>query len=231
VPTRLGNWSQAATLPRQSKGAPATGLVNSRGGRLLNASESGNHGGFPIFALHGAPGSRLGVTPKPTMLHRLGARIVACDRPRYGRASQPPNRQVADAAEDVRAIADHTTASPSASPQTVGRTPPWHSAGPGASPSRTSRCRSWSDTAATTTSHLSSTPSGCTATFPAPRVADGTGQGPLRRLLGPPGSAPLAHGPPIPAARMPVARRQWLLEAMGRFKPQPVAPGLEWMGL
>ena len=41
------------------------------------------------------------------MLYRLGIRLISYDRPGYGRSDQHRGRSVADAAADVRTIADH----------------------------------------------------------------------------------------------------------------------------
>lgn len=62
--------------------------------------------GFPIFLLHGTPGSRLGPVPRDGVLYRLGVRLICYDRPGYGESDRQENRTVADAAWDVLAIAD-----------------------------------------------------------------------------------------------------------------------------
>lgn len=63
--------------------------------------------GVPVFLLHGTPGSRNGPRPRPSVLYRLGIQLICYDRPGYGASDRRPGRQVKDAAEDVRAIADH----------------------------------------------------------------------------------------------------------------------------
>ncbi|MEV4756100.1 alpha/beta hydrolase [Micromonospora sp. NPDC049559] len=67
---------------------------------------SGDRQGFPVFLLHGTPGSRSGPKPRGIVLYRLGVRLVCYDRPGYGGSDRHEGRQVADAAADVRAIAD-----------------------------------------------------------------------------------------------------------------------------
>ena len=56
--------------------------------------------------LHGTPGSRRGPHPRGQVLHRLGVRLIAFDRPGYGRSDRLRGRRVADVAADVEAIAD-----------------------------------------------------------------------------------------------------------------------------
>lgn len=75
--------------------------------RRLTYRRTGNPRGFPVFLLHGTPGCRLSVRPSDADLHRLGVHLITYDRPGYGRSDPHPGRSVADAADDVRAIADH----------------------------------------------------------------------------------------------------------------------------
>lgn len=60
-----------------------------------------------MFLLHGTPGSRVGPKPRGSILYRLGVRLVCYDRPGYGGSDRLPERTVADAAQDIEAIADH----------------------------------------------------------------------------------------------------------------------------
>lgn len=80
--------------------------IRSADGRRLTAQESGNPWGSPVFLHHGTPGSRLGPLPRTGLLYRLGVRLITYDRPGYGGSHKQTGRRVADAAEDVRAIAD-----------------------------------------------------------------------------------------------------------------------------
>ncbi|MFC1415312.1 alpha/beta fold hydrolase [Streptacidiphilus cavernicola] len=75
-------------------------------GRLLMVSEWGKRTGVPVFVLHGTPGSRLGVAPRSSVLFRLGVRLIAYDRPGYGRSDRDRGRTVASAAADLRAVAE-----------------------------------------------------------------------------------------------------------------------------
>ncbi|MFA1544782.1 alpha/beta fold hydrolase [Actinomadura chokoriensis] len=62
--------------------------------------------GFPVFLLHGTPGSRLGPVPRPMVLYQHGIRLITFDRPGYGRSDRMTGRVVADVAADVRLLAD-----------------------------------------------------------------------------------------------------------------------------
>jgi pimeloyl-ACP methyl ester carboxylesterase len=66
----------------------------------------GSPTGMPVFLLHGTPGSHSGPRPRSSVLYRLGIRLISYDRPGYGGSDPYPGRTVADAAEDVEAIAD-----------------------------------------------------------------------------------------------------------------------------
>lgn len=66
----------------------------------------GDPAGFPVFLLHGTPGSRNGPVPRASVLYRLGVQLICYDRPGYGGSSRHRRRSVASAADDVLAIAD-----------------------------------------------------------------------------------------------------------------------------
>jgi pimeloyl-ACP methyl ester carboxylesterase len=80
--------------------------VKTPDGRQLSTQVYGDPDGKPVFLLHGTPGSRLGPHPRAAVLHRLGIRLIAFDRPGYGESDRHEGRRVADAAADVLAIAD-----------------------------------------------------------------------------------------------------------------------------
>jgi len=61
---------------------------------------------FPVFLLHGTPGSRVGPRPRGNVVYWRGVRLVCYDRPGYGGSDRHEKRTVADAAWDVLAIAD-----------------------------------------------------------------------------------------------------------------------------
>jgi pimeloyl-ACP methyl ester carboxylesterase len=75
--------------------------------RRLAVDTVGADDGVPVMFMHGMPGSRSGPYPRGVLLRRFGVRLIAYDRPGYGGSTRHEGRSVADAAEDVRAIADH----------------------------------------------------------------------------------------------------------------------------
>ena len=83
--------------------APKDHLVRLADGRALAAREHGNRHGLPVFYFHGFPGSRLeaGFFPSPAL------RLIAVDRPGYGRSSPAPGRTLADWPGDIAQLADH----------------------------------------------------------------------------------------------------------------------------
>jgi pimeloyl-ACP methyl ester carboxylesterase len=80
--------------------------VKAPDGRQLATQAYGDPDGKPVILLHGTPGSRLGPHPRGAVLHRLRVRLIAFDRPGYGKSDRFEGRRVADAAVDVMAIAD-----------------------------------------------------------------------------------------------------------------------------
>ena len=83
-----------------------THVVCASGNRKLAVDSWGAPTGLPVFLLHGTPGSRNGPRPRASVLYRLVIRIISYDRPGYGGSDPYPGRTVADAAADVKAIAD-----------------------------------------------------------------------------------------------------------------------------
>ncbi|MFI6644151.1 alpha/beta fold hydrolase [Streptomyces sp. NPDC050504] len=81
-------------------------LIRTADGRSLAVEQYGSPHGRPVFLLHGTPGSRLGPAPRPSVLYRLGVRLLAFDRPGYGGSDRLSDRRVGDGAADVRTIAD-----------------------------------------------------------------------------------------------------------------------------
>jgi pimeloyl-ACP methyl ester carboxylesterase len=75
------------------------------GRRDLAVRVSGNPSGIPVFFLHGTPGSRLGPSPRPQVLYKLGVCLISFDRPGYGGSDRLLGRRVADVADDVETIA------------------------------------------------------------------------------------------------------------------------------
>lgn len=75
-------------------------------GRRVGYAQYGDPKGWPIFYCHGFPASRL----EGSLLHgtakRLGARIVAADRPGYGLSDFQSDRRLIDWPNDVIELAD-----------------------------------------------------------------------------------------------------------------------------
>lgn len=81
-------------------------MVRAGDGRRLSVEQRGDPGGRPVFLLHGTPGSRLGPAPRPSVLYRMGIRLITFDRPGYGDSDRKPGRTVSAVAADVADIAD-----------------------------------------------------------------------------------------------------------------------------
>ncbi|MFJ8044592.1 alpha/beta fold hydrolase [Kitasatospora sp. NPDC096147] len=81
-------------------------LVQAGAGRTLAVETWGDPAGRPVFLLHGTPGSRVGPSPRSSVIYRLGVHLIAFDRPGYGESTRFPGRRVASAAADVETIAD-----------------------------------------------------------------------------------------------------------------------------
>ena len=76
------------------------------GGRTVYVAEAGEPEGHGVFCLHGTPGSRLCWHEVVEDAAKRGIRLNAYDRPGYGSSDPDPGRSVADAADDIAAIAD-----------------------------------------------------------------------------------------------------------------------------
>jgi pimeloyl-ACP methyl ester carboxylesterase len=75
-------------------------------GRTLRVLEAGDPAGRPVVLCHGTPGSRLLWRELVEDAEERGIRLLGYDRPGYGGSDPHRNRQAADAAGDVAAIAD-----------------------------------------------------------------------------------------------------------------------------
>src|SRR5262249_4333626 len=75
-------------------------------GRALAFAEWGDPNGFPVFSLHGTPGSRFFRHYDEGVYVDAGARVITYDRPGYGGSDRSPRRRVVDCVSDVAAIAD-----------------------------------------------------------------------------------------------------------------------------
>lgn len=75
-------------------------------GRRLGVAQFGDPGGAPVFYAHGFPGSRLEAALTHAAAASLGLRIIALDRPGYGRSEAQGGRTIGDWAFDVAAVAE-----------------------------------------------------------------------------------------------------------------------------
>ncbi len=76
-------------------------------GRELGYAEYGSPTGLPVFYVPGFPSSRIegaGLDPEAS---KVGARIIAIDRPGYGLSSPHKNRTLLSHAQDIDALANH----------------------------------------------------------------------------------------------------------------------------
>jgi pimeloyl-ACP methyl ester carboxylesterase len=81
------------------------GRVRLRDGRALAYAEWGALHGPPVFFFHGSPLSRLWC-PDEAATREAGVRLVAVDRPGFGRSDLYPGRRLADWPLDVAELAD-----------------------------------------------------------------------------------------------------------------------------
>jgi len=79
--------------------------VRTQDGRTIHIIDAGPAGGIPVVVHHGTPGSARLYGPAVEDAQRRGLRLIGYDRPGYGGSTPRPGRAVADAAEDVAAIA------------------------------------------------------------------------------------------------------------------------------
>ncbi len=83
-----------------------TQTVAATDGRSLTIAEYGDPDGFPVFLLHGTPGSRFAGQADASAYANVGARVITYDRPGYGGSDRFRGRRVVDCVADVSAIAD-----------------------------------------------------------------------------------------------------------------------------
>ena len=86
-------------------GASGTHTVAAADGRTLTIAEWGDPDGFPVFSLHGTPGSRFDGQANASTYADVGARVITYDRPGYGGSDRFRGRRVVDCVADVSAIA------------------------------------------------------------------------------------------------------------------------------
>jgi pimeloyl-ACP methyl ester carboxylesterase len=80
-------------------------VVSTKDGRKLQIIEAGQPDGIPVLVHNGTPGARLLYEGWVVDAQSRGIRLISYDRPGYGGSTSQPGRKVANAAEDVKAIA------------------------------------------------------------------------------------------------------------------------------
>jgi pimeloyl-ACP methyl ester carboxylesterase len=75
-------------------------------GRIVTFMEFGDPDGLPAFGFHGTPGSRFMFRLTHPVGERLGLRIIAPERPGFGRSSFQRRRTLKGYAQDIAYVAD-----------------------------------------------------------------------------------------------------------------------------
>ena len=91
-----------ARRTRRAASAPPSLIVRLADGRVIAVEEYGDPAGVPVFYFHGWPASRL----EAGLIQDLPVRLLALDRPGYGRSSPHRGRTLLDWPADVAAVAD-----------------------------------------------------------------------------------------------------------------------------
>lgn len=99
------NTIAGVQLPQQVRADEAT-TFTLPDGRLLAHMEWGDPAGYPAFYFHGTPSSRLEGAFADGAARRQGFRLIAVDRPGFGRSTFQPGRRIRDWPTDVCALAD-----------------------------------------------------------------------------------------------------------------------------
>ncbi|WP_440990899.1 alpha/beta fold hydrolase [Haloarchaeobius baliensis] len=86
---------------------PATVAAGTPDGRTIAYAEYGAADGNPALFLHGTPGSRVLGRLYHEPARERGLRILAPDRPGYGRSDPSPDADLAAIATDLVAVLDH----------------------------------------------------------------------------------------------------------------------------
>lgn len=81
-------------------------VLRLRGGRAVGVASFGSPEGTPVLALHGMPGSRLMYASIDEAARRRGVRVIAIDRPGYGRSDRNEGGTILGYADDVVEVAD-----------------------------------------------------------------------------------------------------------------------------
>ena len=104
VPLALSPPGDICTrLPRVTSQASEIFLPD---GRVLAFAEYGDRDGFPFLLFHGLPSSRLAGSMLDAGAAATGVRLIAPDRPGFGRSSPLAGRTILDWPRDVEELAD-----------------------------------------------------------------------------------------------------------------------------
>lgn len=76
-------------------------------GRKLGFMEYGDPAGFPLFAFHGTPGSRIWFKEDEEISKAMGVRLITVDRPGFGISDQKPARTFLQFADDIRELSEY----------------------------------------------------------------------------------------------------------------------------
>jgi pimeloyl-ACP methyl ester carboxylesterase len=101
-----GSAAAASRAGRTMVDIRRDGVLPLPDGRRLAYVEYGDPDGVPLFAFHGTPGSGLMLALADRPARSLNLRVIAPDRPGFGRSDFQPRRTFADWADDVCALAD-----------------------------------------------------------------------------------------------------------------------------
>ena len=85
---------------------PTTQTITLPDGRLLAFAEYGDLAGSPLFFFHGGNDSRLEAAILHETAQQMGMRVIAPDRPGYGRSDFQPDRTFLNWPDDVAQLAD-----------------------------------------------------------------------------------------------------------------------------
>ncbi|BCA80347.1 alpha/beta hydrolase [Desulfuromonas sp. AOP6] len=83
-----------------------TRIIRQENGHIFGISEFGTPTGKPLFYFHGFPGSRLEARIIHQLAWRHQIRVIAVDRPGYGKSSYQPQRRLSHWSRDIGDIAD-----------------------------------------------------------------------------------------------------------------------------
>ncbi|MGI9384775.1 MAG: alpha/beta fold hydrolase [Methyloligellaceae bacterium] len=106
---RAGERRDLARRERRAKPRPANREARAhrlRDGRRIGYAEYGDPEGFPVFAFHGTPGSRIMFRLADSFAALQGLRLIATDRPGYGLSSVTERWGMRPVVEDMATLAD-----------------------------------------------------------------------------------------------------------------------------